>query len=201
MGGLIARHFALALDGAADIRALIHLGAPFQGSVTAVTSLAPNHRDLAIDLGPQYRTMPGIYDLLPTYRCVDEGGVLRTLTPADIAAIGADPELAAASFAWRREFPPYAESPETPDSMTEYAVVGFDQPTPQCVRLADGRVNAGNFLYIEDGSAVDQGGDGVVPRFSATLPEVNTIYLPRRNGALANAPDVRRMVRTILTGI
>ena len=52
------------------------------------------------------KTLPGLHDLLPTYRCLDDvdGDTEPVrLTPELVAEIGGDPELATASFAWHAQ--------------------------------------------------------------------------------------------------
>ena len=79
MGGLVASWFATAMrdDGGDDVRMVITLGTPFAGSVKAARVLANGHylplRLFADELRTATRTMPGIYELLPSYPCVDAG--------------------------------------------------------------------------------------------------------------------------------
>ena len=112
MGGLVARYFTNVLGGGRDVRATVTLGTPFYGSANAVVLLSTG-RGARLPL-PRRRlrrlakTMPGLYDLLPSYRCVEEGPSARRLTAGDVAGLAGDVaglggvrELAAQAFARR----------------------------------------------------------------------------------------------------
>jgi len=86
MGGLVLRAMA-AIPGAMErVRAVVTLGTPFEGAAKAAMILNSG-RGGPVPL-PRRRmrrlavTMPGVHELLPTYRCVDEGHDVRQLTPA-----------------------------------------------------------------------------------------------------------------------
>ncbi|MCO1660526.1 transposase family protein [Pseudonocardia humida] len=97
MGGLLIRALAPGLD----IRATITLGTPFDGAAKAALILnsgrgapVPLPRTTLRDLAA---TLPGLHELLPTYRCLDDldhrngdchDGEPRRLTPSDVAALG-----------------------------------------------------------------------------------------------------------------
>jgi len=76
--------------------------------------------------------LPGIYDLLPVYRCVDETDTVRRLEPGDIARFGGSAELARAAF----------ELPRPGPLPGHRALIGVDQPTASSLTLADGLVTA-----------------------------------------------------------
>jgi hypothetical protein len=105
MGGLVARCFTGTMGGASAVRQTVTLGTPFFGAVKAAYLLNAG-RGAPVPL-PRARlrelalTLPGLHDLLPSYRCVDDAGG-RLLTPADVADLGGDSELAEASFAMQR---------------------------------------------------------------------------------------------------
>jgi hypothetical protein len=106
MGGLLVR----ALPDDLDVRATVTLGTPFDGAAKAVLILNTG-RGAPISLPPRKmrhmaKTLPGLHDLLPTYRCLDDrvhDTDPQRLTPADVGALGGDPELAEVSFAWHRD--------------------------------------------------------------------------------------------------
>jgi hypothetical protein len=77
--------------------------------------------------------LPGIYDLLPSYRCLDEGGTFRRITPADVQAAGGDAELAAESLTLHETF-------ARPDAARLRTVVGVEQPAVQSLQLTAGVV-------------------------------------------------------------
>ena len=85
MGGLVARYFTAVLGGSSEVRTTITLGTPYYGAVKAAVILNSG-RGAPVPL-PSRRlrtlaaTLPGVHDLLPSYRCVDEDTSVRRLTP------------------------------------------------------------------------------------------------------------------------
>jgi hypothetical protein len=129
----VAQYFTAILDGREIVRSTIALGVPFYGTVAAVRMVSGRRppvmlpRKKAIGL---FRTMPGIYDMLPTYRCVDEGNSARRLTVADVASLGGDAELASEAFHLHRQIHEIDGSPLT-------TIVGARQPTAQSLQIVD----------------------------------------------------------------
>ena len=93
MGGLISRYFLECLGGWQHTRTLITLGTPHRGSVNAVDSIVNGVKKgigpLGLDLTPLLRSYPSVYQLLPTYPCVDTGtgGLQRIATAAESGAL------------------------------------------------------------------------------------------------------------------
>jgi len=194
MGGLLARAMS-AIPGADNkVRATGTLGTPFYGSVKAAVILSSGRgaplprrrlRDVAV-------TMPGVYDLLPGYRCVDRGDNVIYLTPSGLAEAGGDAELARAALEGQRR----AGSVVLPGHR---AVIGTEQPTFQSLLLRDGEVEAqrtgfrmhsdGELIRDADGVLVrvDLGGDGTVARDAATPNGAARSWLPQQHGALARS--------------
>ena len=92
MGGLLAWLACQDPDLAKLVRATVTLGTPFYGAPKAVLLLASGEgahlprrraRQLAV-------TLPGVYDLLPAYRCVTDRTSACGLTAADVASLGGD---------------------------------------------------------------------------------------------------------------
>jgi len=89
MGGLVARYFLEVLEGRELTRKLITIGTPYQGSVNALETLV---NGLFLGLGRVgvsfdkfVRSLPSIYQLLPTYDCLDVGdGKQRGLSKGDL---------------------------------------------------------------------------------------------------------------------
>jgi Lecithin:cholesterol acyltransferase len=214
MGGLLAR--ALALPGvgdteqgpiAADIRVCVTIGTPFDGAADALlllnsgkgTPVALPKRQLR-DLA---KTLPGLHDLLPTYRCIDVGDAAIRLTPAEVARLGGDADLATESFDF------HARLAET-TLPSHRQIIGLGQPTMSTLTLnaSQARGHAYSFEVNHDGSLVrlpngdlkrlNRKGDGTVPRNSAELIH-GTGNPPQRHGALASTPEVIRDIRRILT--
>jgi hypothetical protein len=200
MGGLVAGYFTGVLGGSAEVRATVTLGTPFYGSVKAAYVLSSGRgapvrlprarlRDLAV-------TLPGLYDLLPSYRCVDEGTMARQLTPADVAAIGGDGELAKESWASRRGL-------SGGDRSGLRALVGAEQPTMQSLVLADGVAEEKYYICEDDPagglSRIDRRGDSTVYRESAAMAGAEPLHLPQTHAALARTEEAIAHVCAVIT--
>jgi pimeloyl-ACP methyl ester carboxylesterase len=199
MGGLIARCLATKLDRT-QLRTTITLGTPFEGAVKAACVLAagtgapmplPHRRmrNLAV-------TMPGVYDLLPRYPCVEEGRAARQLQPGDIQAIGGNEYLAKDALAFQR----YLGGIPVGGLRT---IVGTEQTTMQSLRLSGGLVEGLDYLYEDDGAGgqtrISEWGDGMVYRGSAAGGTTPSSYVAQTHGALPRSEDVQLAVRAILT--
>jgi hypothetical protein len=199
MGGLLARHLT-AIPGAEQLlRRVITLGTPFYGAAKAAVLLSSGEggplplpkarlRDLA-------KTLPGLYDLLPTYRCVDTGEDARRLTPADVAGFGGDAELAAQAL----ERSALVADVGLPGHVQ---VVGAHQPTVQSIVLDAGTVRAHQYT-CKPGThgleRVDLAGDGTVYRESAQLHTIAAMPLAQSHGAIARSDEAVIAVVDALT--
>lgn len=187
MGGLVCQALAAIPGAVADVRAVITLGTPFDGAAKAAVllgsgegALLPRRRLRAIAA-----TMPGVYDLLPRYRCVDEGDTVRRVAPADVAALGGHASLASAAFD-RHAARASVVIPQ------HRAVIGVAQPTWCSLTVLDGVVTAHPYTFEVDadgelarehtGLLVRRSGigDGTVPRSSAR-PRMACRLLPSRS--------------------
>ena len=203
MGGLLCRALALNSD---DVRATITLGTPFDGAAKAAVLLSSG-RGAALPRRRLRRlaaTLPGLHDLLPMYRCVDEGDDVRRLTPADVAALGGDEELARAAQESHARLAQVR-------LVGHRAVIGTEQPTVSSLQLRDGvlRELQHSFLLHSDGEfvrdpdgilrRVDRGGDGTVPRNSANPVGAEPVAVPQQHGPLANADEAISFVCSVIT--
>lgn len=205
MGGLLVRALALP-DIAAeaqhplDIGTTITMGTPFYGSVKAAMILGADHSKDPIRARLRNRlrevalTMPGVYDLLPRYRCVSRGRSLNSLSMDDIRAIGANFTLA--HEAWE-----FGDLLSKVGHSKHQAIVGVDQPTYQSLTVDSGVVRGlpYGFRSGTNGELIKERrqGDGTVYRDSADLGIV--VPLPQQHGALAKSPEAVAIVRDILT--
>ncbi|WP_280310291.1 esterase/lipase family protein [Nocardia abscessus] len=207
MGGLVTQR-AAAIPGALDdVTTVITLGTPFGGAVKAVLMLGTGEGAPlpARRLQVVAATMPGIYDLLPTYRCVDDGLTVRRLTPQDLAAIGADGGLAEAAFADHAPVLGVRLAGHRP-------IIGVAQPTVCSVTFEHGRPKLLSHTFIPDGdrdvtrnpaSGVPVRapglGDGTVPRNSAVpLTDSRVFALSQQHGALAVSDETIAFVLDVL---
>jgi len=198
MGGLLARRLTLVPGVAEEIRAVVTLGTPFHGSVKAVTMLSSG-RGMSPPLPPDRTAelvagMPGMYDLLPWYSCVDERDSVRYLDRSDIAGFGGDPELFDAAWtAYHQD-----KAATLPGHRL---VVGTAQPTPQSIRVVAGTAEPRyEECWFRDGMVLRQNrwGDGTVSRGSAELPGSAPVYWAQQHAALARTSESIRYVLEVV---
>jgi hypothetical protein len=208
MGGLVCRAM-YAIPGAADdVRAILTLGTPFRGAAQAAVILAtgqgtpfplPRKR-----LRRMAKTLPGLHDLLPVYRSVDEGHDVRRLTDADVAAVGGDVDLGRES----RDRHAALAAVRLPGHQ---AYIGGFQPTPSTLRLSGGEVVAEPYSYLvsSDGSLVRDAisgdprqvirfGDGTVPLASALPDTITAVTVSQQHGSLARVEEALSQAAAIL---
>lgn len=196
MGGLLTR-LALMDTGLAEVtRVVVTLGTPYYGSLNALQMLATGQGGPPVpELAAQAlaRTCPGVYDLLPMYKCVtDDRGGYRSLTPADVASVGGDGELTRqAQQRWSAlglRSDQVAQAAGV-GSVSVVPVVGCDQPTWASVGLAGGGFELSRFL-----GGVVEGGDSKVWRRAAAPADAVAQLVPQTHGALAKDSDAIRVV-------
>lgn len=197
MGGLISRWFIECLGGWQHTRVLITLGTPHRGSLNAVGFIENGMKKgigpFGLDLSPLLRSFTSVYQLLPIYPCINDGSTLHRV--ADAASKGllhkVDVDRATAARAFHQKILDAQHANSTKVQAyrdSGYAmlpVVGVEQPTAQSARVAGGRCTLENQL---DGQ--DLGGDGTVPRVSATPVDLEDakreIYAAETHGAIQN---------------
>jgi hypothetical protein len=195
MGGLVARYATEVLDLSALVRQIITLGTPFYGSLKAARMMAtgegaPVPRRAAQALA---RTSPGVYDLLPRYRCVDPD---RFLTSSDVVGLGGAAALAdAAADRWDALSLLPNDVVGVASAVPVHPVVGAEQPTLQSVRFVDGES-----WFDESLAGVDHGGDSTVYRNAGAPVGMTAWPLPQRHGALARTGEALTFVADKLVG-
>ena len=175
MGGLVSRYFIECLEGWKDTRQLITFGTPFRGSLNAVGFLsngfAKKIGPLTIDATSVLRSVSSVYQLLPTYECVDAGdGVLRAVDQVAIPGLDAKRvqdarrfhEEIAMAAAKNREIEGFKTVTVTP-------LLSSTQPTFQSGKVKGTGVE---LLMVRGGK--DEGGDGTVPMVSAIMQTMQT---------------------------
>ncbi|WP_078860037.1 esterase/lipase family protein [Streptomyces sp. NRRL F-2747] len=211
MGGLLAREVLHRGDMNGDVRAVMTVGTPFAGSVKAAVMLnsgkgAPGLLPPAVlrEITP---TMPGLYDLLPGYRCCEDGGDMRAPDVDDIVALGGRHDLAQASADWR--------AGRSDILLPEHVmVVGVGQRTWQSYRMEAGaavaqrymfRRNEGRLLLDAYGRPRTQNrkGDGTVYRFAAHLrgSDAQPVTVNQEHSALARSEGVIDLACGMLSGL
>jgi hypothetical protein len=217
MGGLVAQGLSLVDGGTRHVRSVITMGTPFYGSVKAAALLAagtgapvPMPRKRLRNL---VASLPGVYDLLPTYQCRltahtgpdTVGDDLVRLTASDVAAFGGEHDLAQASFDRLDRLHADGTLPD------HHAIVGTSQPTAQSLRLGNGTIESyDHYVLREQGELVrdefgrtvahDRGGDGTVFR-GAAVPHgyARPFTVTQQHGALATTRDTLGLLTGILT--
>ncbi|MFJ9940461.1 hypothetical protein [Streptomyces erythrochromogenes] len=200
MGGLLVKGLGRRREGLLGrTNAVVTLGTPFYGTVNSV-GLISGTSPLVPRFAGFARTAPGVYDMLPRYRCIDRGAELERLTVEDIESVGGDPRLAAAALAYQDDL----AGVELPGHFT---VVGVGQQTPTTVILPqDGsrssRLTYGFSVHESRGpfdGRVEPGGDGTVPYFSADPDGSGSFRVHQRHSALPGDRTVQAAIRDHLT--
>ena len=203
MGGLVARYFLEVLEGWKDARALITFGTPYRGSLNAVDTLLLGMRKGPLDLTAVARKLPSIYQLLPTYPCLDVGGGQLKRFSEVAHPPHVDTSLVADAQRFHQEIRDAVDAHLQDSAYREnryrvHPVVGIDQTTFQFVRIAGGETT---MLAGRDGE--DHGGDGTVPRVSATPIEYQDLdkemFTSTKHGSLQNADAVLTQLKGFIT--
>jgi pimeloyl-ACP methyl ester carboxylesterase len=198
MGGLISRYFIEVLGGWQQTRALITFGTPYRGAAKALGVLV-NGAEKAfglIDATAMVRSLTSAYQLLPTYKCFDEGdGKLKYLRTSQLP-MGVD-GLRVRS-AWFDFHNPIVQAEKQNRLENGYptvdgvrfpirAVVGYRSPT-----LSSGFMLGSKLELIADTRLQGGEGDGTVPRISAT-PEpkfVASAYTTTKHASMQGVEGV-----------
>ncbi|MFE5484387.1 hypothetical protein [Streptomyces sp. NPDC056527] len=213
MGGLLVRELLHRGDLRPDIRAVMTVGTPFSGSVKAAVMLNSGKGAPLLlprtTLRDATRTMPGVYDLLPSYRALDLGLDSRVPTADDLVSLGGRRDLVDETLRWR-------ESRQGITLPEHSMVVGLGKRTPQSYRMeADAVVGQDSILerdpaddrvlFHPDGRPrrENREGDGTVYQFAAHLPGTRekAISVYQEHGALARSRTVVDLARGMLRGL
>jgi hypothetical protein len=203
MGGLISRYFLECLDGWRETRTLVTFGTPYRGSVNALDTLVNGKKIKFFDLTEVARSLTAIYQLLPTYPCyVDGGGEPMYVDQADLPNLDRAKVTAALDF--HREIAAAVDEHRKDHAYQEGGydlarIVGFKQPTQQSAVRDGKRVK---LLRTIEGE--DPGGDGTVPRPSATPLEYEddqgATFSAERHASLQNDDHLLLQLAGVVTG-
>ncbi len=209
MGGLVSRYFLECLDGWRDTRVLVTFGTPYRGSPKAAGALVNGFKrkvgPIGLDLTELVRSFTSGYQLLPVYPCYDggTGGALTRLSETEVPRLDAAKTTAAMAFHEEIRMAVEAHTADDEYQRERYAirpVVGIQQPTTQSIRLeGDG------IALVPSWEGDDLGGDGTVPRVSATPLEIeheeNAMFSSERHGSLQNEDSVLVQLKGVLSGL
>jgi Lecithin:cholesterol acyltransferase len=206
MGGLVSRYFLEVLGGWKDTRSLITFGTPYRGSINAFETLVNGERKLnLVDLTDLSRSFTSIYQLLPIYPCFDRGtgSLVRLAECTDIPRLDqSHHDRIRGAEAFHREIEKAVERNQAAAGagVVRYVIrpiVGIDQPTSQTAVASGDHVE-----IVRSRNGTDEGGDGTVPRVSATpieAGEAQAAFAAARHGSLQNTDAVLAHVHGILT--
>jgi pimeloyl-ACP methyl ester carboxylesterase len=159
MGGLVARWFLEKCGGADVTRKLITLGTPYRGAAKAISQLVngvrPGIGPLSFDLTDFARSMPSLYQLLPSYACVEQDKGLRHIT--DVGLPELDSGMVTDALTFHHDLTE-AEAARPASLDITHAIVGVRQVTPTSVRIAHGQVETLNTIEGDNDY-----GDATVP--------------------------------------
>lgn len=206
MGGLVARYFVECMEGWKDTRRVITFGTPYRGSVKALRSLHEGVGGVVeklglFDLSELTRSFTSVYQLLPTYPCIDDGTSLKRIAEAG-AIENVDAVRAAQALTFHRAMDGAvaANRNDTRFMQSPYRlhpVVGVSQDTLQ---IASQTGRSLTFLSVYSGEAVE--GDGTVLRPSATPFEAEGLdtemFVGDTHGTLQNSDQVVRQVGALM---
>ena len=211
MGGLVARYFIEALGGWRDTKMLITLGTPHRGSVKALDFLVNGLRKklgpvTLLDLTKFISSCPSVYQLLPIYPCVGqtEEDLKRIEEMEELGEL--DMERARAGIEFHREIGLAVEenSKDAVYQSSRYKllpVVGTYQPTFLSALLTSDGIKP---IETYKGQTM-LGGDGTVPRFSATPIELSKMkvetFVACPHAGLQNFKPVCVQVRSALADV
>lgn len=207
MGGIVSRYYLECLEGWRDTRTLVTFGTPYRGSLKAIGTLSNGMEKkigpIGLDLTAMARSFTAIYQLLPVYPCVEtESGLVRV---AETDVPNVDRARAAAARDFHEEIRLAVDQHEQDeeylrDRYSIRPVIGTFQPTPQSAKTHDNGVQ-----LIRSYNGEDIGGDGTVPRVSATPIEIeheeNAMFAAQRHASLQNDDPVLAQLAGILSGL
>jgi hypothetical protein len=206
MGGLIARYHLEVLGGRSTARRLVTIGTPHQGAAKAAVALslglAPQVRarlgrfgEFLDRLGEVMSEFPSVHELLPTYRCVDTGDELRTLSDVGLPGIGT--HAVRHGVAFHRKITEAIQH-HGPRPYTTHLFGGHLHKTVLSVRH-----DAAGVAPLTTWNGESPRGDGTVPRFAAVPPEetddLAVRYSGDRHAVLASAAATHHALHAILT--
>ncbi|MCM2424909.1 lipase/acyltransferase domain-containing protein [Streptomyces sp. RKAG337] len=209
MGGLVAAAASLIPGAMADVRAVLTLGSPFHGAVKAVQVLSEGRGLPGLpkeNLRRLARTLPGIHDLLPSYRCLVVDDDVVALDAAAVESVGGDRELAQRSFDLHARL-------RTAVLPGHRIIQGTTQQTLQSLRISAGVAeflsvgfsrHSDDTLVRHPGTGVpvmkDHKGDGTVFRYATSHGKVPTIAVAQQHTALPRTGSVIDIACGMLTG-
>lgn len=199
MGGLVARSFLEVHDGWKDTSRLITFGTPYSGSLNSLDFIANGFKKgigpIGLDLSELVRSLTSIQQLLPAVKCIDVAGENKGIE--DIAVPHLAPSLATAALDFHRQL---GEAAAAGPGGRIHPIVGIEQRTLQAASFDGSNIVVTKDLDLQ---GIAQFGDGTVPRWSATPPEMDdlatAVYVAGQHGGLQNTKTSLTHVAGLLT--
>jgi hypothetical protein len=207
MGGLVSRYYLEVLGGWKDARALFTFGTPYRGSLNAVNFIANGFKKASIDLTEVMRSLPSVYQLLPTYEILKHNNKYYRLAETPAILPNFDKKMTEDAAKFHNEINSAIESnkKEAGYSYITVPVVGIRQTTLQSAMLEKGEITTVEDLpQIIENRPDLEGGDGTVPEISAYPPEFdpNQIFIARsiaeKHGGLQAQEQILDDIKEIL---
>jgi hypothetical protein len=136
----VARWYIEKCGGAEVTRKLITMGTPWRGATDALEQLVNGVKKgigpLSIDLTAFSRSMPSLYQLLPEYACISNGGGYAKTTEVGLPNLATQMLSDAMTFHTDLQA---AESARSASRDMTHMIVGIRQPTQTTVSLQGGR--------------------------------------------------------------
>jgi hypothetical protein len=150
---------------------------------------------IGISVDELLRSFPSVYQLLPTYPCLDVGdGELRKISGLDLpntSVINIEEGLAFHAK--------IGASVENVPRYQSFVVKGVDQPTGQSAILRERKIES-----LRSYKGEDKGGDGTVPRPSSHPPEWEderaSTFVSQKHAVLQSTDSLLTQVAGMLTG-
>lgn len=210
MGGLVSRYYLEVLEGWRDTRMLVTFGTPFRGSLNALNFIANGFTKKVgflklLDLSDMLRSFTSVYQLLPIYPCYDQQGdgkfnYIYLHEATNIPHL--DQARVKKAFDFHNEIQDAVkENEENAEYLRDryriHPIVGTYQPTLQSALW-----NGSAVEVLPEYEGKDMGGDGTVPRVSATPIELgqshDEVFVAGQHAALQNAESVLFHLRGLL---
>ena len=190
VGGLVARYWLEVLEGWPDCRALVTFGTPYRGSLDALGYVANGYKKAFVNLSDVLRTCPSVYELMPIYRSVRHGDD-DWLRPEEIAVPKANVAYVQAAAKFHDDIEAAVAKHKDDPGYVTVPFVGVYESTSQSADFDGAKLTLRGDIpsWITDDVA---GGDGTVPRVSATPIEMTAAFgatfLGEQHGCLQNNP-------------
>jgi hypothetical protein len=196
MGGLVARYYLEVLGGHKHTRRLITIGTPHQGSPKALNFLLGQRWQagpFTVDATDLVRSLPSIYQMIPTYPSVRESNK-RPLSPPDTVKLAnVSPDLVRDGIRFHQQIQDeIAQRGTMQPGYATHVIGGVRHPTPTKTTLTG---------LDEADSGI---GDGTVPGRSALPPEwkgdtTGAMFVPKLHARLHAEGSVLDQIEGILT--